>query len=92
MFEKFGYNSIEIFLESEPSVLFERYKKRWDSGERHRGHVDHERFEEFQHKLMNDTLMPLEISDKIIRINTTDFNNVNYDLLKNNLLSLICAQ
>ena len=51
LIEKYEYESIEIFLEAEPVVILKRHKKRWESGERHRGHADNERFEEFEKKL-----------------------------------------
>ena len=89
LFERHGYQSVEVFLETEPSILFERHKYRWESGERHRGHVDNERFDEFEKKLKEDVLLPLGIGDKIIKIDTTDFNNVDYDSLKQELLSLL---
>lgn len=91
MFEKYSYQSVEVFLETEPSILFERHKKRWESGERHRGHVDNERFDEFEKKLKDDALLPLGVGDNIIKVNTTDFNKVDYGFLKNELLSLVSS-
>lgn len=90
LFEDYGYRSVEIFLETEPSVLFERYKARWNSGERHRGHVDNERFLEFEKKLKEDVLLPLGISDKMIKIDTTDFNKVDYEGLQERLKREMC--
>lgn len=89
LIEKYGYQSVEVFLETESTVLFERHKKRWESGERHRGHVDNERFDEFEKKLKDDVLLPLGVGDKIIKVNTTDFNKVDYSSLKIDLLSLM---
>lgn len=89
LFEGYGYRSVEVFFEAEPSVLYERFKARWNSGERHRGHVDNERFLEFEKKLKEDVLLPLGISDKIIKIDTTDFASVDYGSLKENLVYLI---
>lgn len=77
--EKYEYDSIEIFLESDPSVTLSRHKKRWESGERHRGHVDNERFEEFEKKLKEEIAVPVNVSERIIRIDTSDFSKVNYD-------------
>lgn len=91
LFEKYGYQSIEVFLETDPTILFERFKKRWESGERHRGHVDNERFDEFEKKLKEDILLPLGIGDKIIKVDTTDFNKVDYGSLTNELLSLMSS-
>ena len=52
--EKYSYESIEIFLVADPFVIIERHKKRWESGERHRGHAENERFDEFERKLKLD--------------------------------------
>jgi adenylate kinase family enzyme len=79
MIEKYEYESIEIFLEADPSVILGRLKKRWNSGERHRGHADNERFDEFETKLKEEVQGPLNVSKNLIRINTSDFNNLNYD-------------
>lgn len=79
LLEKYEYESIEIFLEAEPGIILSRQKTRWESGERHRGHADNERFEEFEMKLKEEIAMPLNISEKIVRIDTSDFSKVNYD-------------
>ncbi|MDD4974106.1 MAG: AAA family ATPase [Bacteriovorax sp.] len=79
LLEKFDYESMEIFLEADPAVILNRHKKRWESGERHRGHADNERFEEFEMKLKEEVAVPLNVSERIIRIDTSDFTKVNYD-------------
>lgn len=89
LLKKYDYEAVEIFLETEPQVLFERYKKRWESGERHRGHADNERFDEFKERLRDDVLLPLGASETIIRVDTTDFHRVDYDSLKNELLRIM---
>ncbi len=88
LLSEYEFDVLEIFLDADPEVLFERYKNRWNSGERHRGHADNERFTEFELRL-KDIITPLMLSDKLIRLDTSDFNNINYDSLKNNLLNLI---
>ncbi|MDO9183220.1 MAG: hypothetical protein Q7U04_12475, partial [Bacteriovorax sp.] len=60
-----------------------------ESGERHRGHVDIELFDEFEKKLKEDVVLPLNVGERVFRINTTDFNSVNYKSLKDDLMSLI---
>ena len=88
LLSEYGFDVLEIFLDANPEVLFERFKKRWNSGERHRGHADNERFTEFELRL-KDILTPLMLSDKLIKIDTSDFNNIDYDSLKNNLINLM---
>lgn len=82
MLDQYQYRSKEIFLDCDPSVLFERHQLRWNSGERHRGHVDNERFDEFEVR-MKEKMHPLNIGEKVIHLDTTDFSNINYDDLKN---------
>lgn len=88
LLNRYGFNVVEIFLDADPKVLFERYKDRWNSGERHRGHADNERFAEFEMRL-KDNVFPLKLSEKLIQIDTSDFNSIDYDSLKNNLIKLM---
>ena len=85
---QYSFDSVEIFLDADPDVLYNRYVARWNSGERHRGHADSERFEEFKMRL-KDKVSPLSLTDKLIKIDTSDFQSVDYDSLKNNLMKLI---
>lgn len=88
LLNQYDFDVVEIFLDADPEVLYDRYKARWDSGERHRGHADNERFEEFKMRL-KDKLSPLSLTDKLIKIDTSDFQSVDYDSLKNNLVKLM---
>ena len=82
LFDKYGFNSIEIFLDADHDILFERFKIRWNSGERHRGHSDDERFEEFEIRLKENRGVALSINEHLIRIDTTNFINIDYKSLE----------
>lgn len=88
LLKQYGFDAVEIFLEADPKILHERFEQRWNSGERHIGHADNERFDEFEVRL-KDNVFPLSLTEKLIRIDTSDFNSVDYDSLKNNLMKLI---
>lgn len=81
LFYKYGFNSIEIVLFANPNVLLERYKTRWNSCERHRGHADHERFLEFETRFKEDGDCSLGLNKQIIKIDTTEFSKINYSKL-----------
>ncbi len=51
LLNKQGYPAIELFFSATPDVLLGRFKKRWESDDRHRGHVDHERFLDLESRL-----------------------------------------
>lgn len=89
LFDKYGFDTVEVLLVSDPEVLFERFKARWSSGERHRGHADDERFSEFELRLKNDRQDALGISGNLIRIDTTDFKNINYESLKMQIKNIV---
>lgn len=88
LLNQYGFDAVEVFLDADPKILYDRYKERWDSGERHRGHADNERFDEFEIRL-RDKVSPLNITGKLIKIDTSDYKSIDYDSLKNNLMNLI---
>ncbi len=89
LFDKYGFDTAEILLVSDPKVLLERYKARWASGERHRGHADGERFVEFEARMKEDKQEALGINSNIIKIDTTDFKSIDIEFLKRQLINNI---
>ncbi|MFH0951937.1 MAG: AAA family ATPase [Patescibacteria group bacterium] len=76
---QYDYCAIEISCRTEGVVLTKRFKKRFKSGERHPGHVDHINLKEFKKVLSQGEMEPLNIGGvKIISVDTTDFKAVNY--------------
>lgn len=84
---KYNFRVVELFLATDASVLIERFKKRWDSGERHRGHAEDERFAEFELQFKTIPLGPLNLSEKVMKINTNDFNQIDFETVINYLKS-----
>jgi predicted kinase len=81
LFDQYSYDTVEVLLTSDPEILIERFKARWVSGERHKGHADNERFIEFEKRFKETKQDALKINEKLINIDTTDFNSVNYKSL-----------
>lgn len=89
MLSKFGYQSLQIMCQCDGQILFERFKKRSESSERHPGHNDTKNYEEFKEMLLRGKLDPLEIDGEILTFDTTDFENVDYDTIYDKIRQLI---
>ena len=72
------YSAMDVFLEADASVLMNRFIHRWESGERHRGHVDNERIKDLSERLESTPLRPLGVGD-LIQLNTNDFSMVDIE-------------
>jgi len=60
-------------------ILFERFKKRSETGERHPGHVDDQNYDELKEILLKGEHRALNIGGKVFDIDTTDFESIDYD-------------
>lgn len=89
MLSKFVYQSLQIMCQCDGQVLFERFKKRSESFERHPGHNDTKNYEEFKEMLLRGKLDPLEIGGEILTFDTTDFENVDCDTIYEKIRQLI---
>jgi len=76
---KHSYNTLQIMCQCDGQILFERFKKRSESGERHPGHNDSKNYDEFKEMLLKGKLEPLDIGGETIIFDTTDFDKVSYD-------------
>lgn len=72
---------LQIYCRAEISVLAERVKQRWESGQRHRGHMDHLRAFEPELPIPPDYLQPLSLDGHVIEVDTTDFAMIDYERL-----------
>lgn len=79
--EKYDFDVVQILCKADGEVLFDRFKKRSESGQRHPGHVDTTSFDEFKNTLLTGRCEPLALQGKIIEIDTTDFDKVDVDAL-----------
>ncbi|MFA5827741.1 MAG: AAA family ATPase [Candidatus Shapirobacteria bacterium] len=76
--KKYPFRVIEILCFADGKILFERFKKRAESGLRHPGHVDRLCYSEQEKVLMAGKAGPLGVGE-LIEVDTTDFEKVNYD-------------
>jgi len=79
--KKYDFETFQIMCHTNGEILFERFKIRSESGERHPGHVDHLNYDEFKDTLLKGGHESLDIGGKVFDIDTTDFNTVDYDKL-----------
>jgi predicted kinase len=87
--EKYHAASIQIVCDSDRETLFQRFKSRADSGNRHPGHGDQDVLEELYASLKNNSLPILEIGGSVIEVDTTDFAKVDYQEILNQIKSLL---
>lgn len=83
--EIYGFEIVQILCHAKGEVVFERFKNRVDSGERHPGHVDHLNVESYRDYLMTGRCAPLNVKGRLIEVDTTDFSAVDIDTLVNQL-------
>jgi predicted kinase len=76
--ERHAYQPVQILCRCDGNVLFERFRRRAESGERHPGHVDHVHYDEFAPSLLRGYTEPLDIGGRLIEVDTTDWESVDY--------------
>jgi predicted kinase len=76
--EQYHAGSIQIVCDSDRETLFQRFKSRADSGNRHPGHGDQDVLEELYANLADTSAQILEIGGSVIEVDTTDFSNMDY--------------
>ncbi len=89
--QKYDFYPIQIVLEADDEILLTRFNQRAESGERHPGNVDTTIYAEYRARLAQGSYQPLDIGGSIIRVNTNDFENVNYGELFREIQSLISS-
>lgn len=75
---KYNFYLLQIHCRADREALFQRFKVRSESGERHLGHVDSLNYDEFNLTLNRGGYDALEASDRVLEIDTTDFARINY--------------
>jgi predicted kinase len=76
--EQYHAESIQIVCNSDRETLFQRFKSRADSGNRHPGHGDHDVLEELYANLSDTSSRVLDIGGTVIEVDTTDLAKVDY--------------
>lgn len=77
---KYNYKVIQLYCHVSENILYDRFIERNLSGNRHPGHIRKlNGFEDFKNKIVNKDFK-LDIEESInIDIDTTNFNNIDYD-------------
>lgn len=76
---RYGFQIVQILCHAQGEVVFERFKRRVESGERHPGHCDHDSVEAYRGYLMTGKQDPLAVPSRVIEVDTTDFAQVDID-------------
>jgi predicted kinase len=79
--ERYEFDLMQIECLCDGQVLFERFKRRAESGERHPGHLDHANYDEFREMLLLGRSEPLKIGGCRVEIDTTDLEGIDYQTL-----------
>ena len=81
----YRFETVQVLCRADGEVLLERFKQRTESGERHPGHVDHLNYDEFEAALRQGDWDALDIDGRVVTVDTTDFEAVDYVQLINGI-------
>ena len=81
-------DSIQIICDANNETLFERFKARHESGNRHPGHGDEEVLKELWGFLTCDYSPQMGIGGSVIEVDTTDFAKVEHQTILEQVKSL----
>lgn len=73
------FQPVQILCVAEGEVLVERFQRRWETGERHPGHVDDQSFAEIRKTLLSGRLAPIDLDGPIIEVDTTHVDQIDYE-------------
>ena len=80
--ERYDFGFIQVYCTADDAILFERFRARATSGERHPGHVDHLATEKrFVETLRAGRWDILDIGGSLLRVDTTDWTEVDRESL-----------
>ncbi|HEX5943259.1 MAG TPA: ATP-binding protein [Anaerolineales bacterium] len=81
--EQYHAESIQIVCDSDRETLYRRFKDRAAAGNRHPGHGDQDVLKELYANLGHTSTQTLDIGGKVIEVDTTEFEKVDYrEILK----------
>jgi len=86
---KHDYFPIQIMCQCEGKILFERFKKRSESGDRHPGHCDTSNYDEFKELLLKGKFEPMKIGGEIIIFDSSNLNNLDYKSIFKKISQLV---
>jgi predicted kinase len=80
---KYRFETVQVLCKADGETLLKRFKQRAESGERHPGHVDGLNYDEFEAVLRRGDWGALEIDGRVLIVDTTDFEAVDYGQIIN---------
>ncbi len=80
---------IQIRCITQGDVLLKRFTQRAHSSQRHSGHLDKESVAEWAPILRTGAIAPLDLDAPIIDVDTTDFDKMDYDAIKQRVVALM---
>ena len=75
--KKYAFQALEVQCVADGQELVERFRLRWELGDRHPGHVDAETFDELRDALLAGHLPPLGLEGAYFEVDTTLFDRVD---------------
>jgi predicted kinase len=84
--ERYPFEPVQVLCRADLSLLAERIRRRTESGERHPGHFDAVRGVDVE--MLREQCEPLAIGGRVIEVDTTDFEAVNYERILAEIRSL----
>jgi predicted kinase len=74
-----GCRFIEVHCSAPADVVGRRFRARWESGDRHPGHVDGTVMRDLGDQRLVDDHPPLRLGGRLIEVDTTDLDKVDLD-------------
>ena len=87
--DTYNFTPVEILCTSDLETFRKRYQARLESGERHAGHVDHLNLNEISSRWISGERGSLGLGGQSIRVDTTNFGNLERDLLLEDLQKIL---
>ena len=82
---KYGIETIQIVCNSDQETLFNRFRERATTGNRHQGHGDNDVLEDLRVYLEKEQSLVMDIGGTIIEVDTTNFSKVDYQAILNDV-------
>lgn len=79
--QRVAYRPFQIVCDAAPDVLIERFRRRWEAGERHPGFVENEQIETFAATHLTGAYHPLSIGGEVHMLDTSDVDHLDLALL-----------
>jgi len=73
----YACRAVQVQCVTQGETLWQRFKTRAESGQRHPGHVDRQNYAEFEAALLRGRLDPLEIGGHYLEVDTTGFERID---------------